>query len=50
MLGASLARGLPLEQAVRRGLAAGALAATVRGASPSLPTAEAVDEFLAERD
>ncbi|HAS33582.1 MAG TPA: ribokinase, partial [Microbacterium sp.] len=29
--------------------AAGALAVTVRGASPSLPTRERVDAFLAER-
>jgi len=46
-LGASLAQGASLPEAVRRGLAAGALAVTVRGASPSLPTAEAVDAFLA---
>ncbi len=45
-LGASLAAGDPLQAAVRRGLAAGALAVTVRGASPSLPTAAAVDAFL----
>ena len=46
-LGASLARGASLREALRRGLAAGALAVTVRGASTSLPTAEAVDAFLA---
>mgnify|MGYP003909669559 FL=1 len=46
-LGASLAQGASLPEAVGRGLAAGALAVTVRGASPSLPTAEAVDAFLA---
>jgi len=46
-LGGSLARGASLSEALRRGLAAGALAVTVRGASPSLPTAEAVDAFLA---
>jgi ribokinase len=46
-LGASLARGTSLPEALRRGLAAGALAVTVRGASPSLPTAAAVDAFLA---
>jgi ribokinase len=46
-LGASLARGAPLPEALRRSLAAGALAVTVRGASTSLPTAEAVDAFLA---
>jgi ribokinase len=45
--GASLARGTSLPEALRRGLAAGALAVTARGASPSLPTAEAVDAFLA---
>ena len=46
-LGASLAGGASLPEAVQRGLAAGALAVTVRGASPSLPTAEAIDAFLA---
>jgi ribokinase len=46
-LGASLARGSSLPEALRRGLAAGALAVSVRGASPSLPTAAAVDAFLA---
>jgi ribokinase len=49
-LGASLARGASLREALRRGLAAGALAVTVRGASTSLPTAEAVDAFLAQGD
>jgi ribokinase len=46
-LGASLARGASLPEALQRGLAAGALAVTVRGASPSLPTAAAIDAFLA---
>jgi ribokinase len=46
-LGASLAGGASLPDALRQGLAAGALAVTVRGASPSLPTAEAVAAFLA---
>ncbi len=45
-LGAALSQGRPLGEAVRRGMAAAALAVTVRGASPSLPTAAAVDEFL----
>jgi ribokinase len=45
--GASLASGAALPDAVRQGLAAGALAVTVRGASPSLPTAEAIGTFLA---
>jgi ribokinase len=49
-LGASLARGASLREALRRGLAAGALAVTVRGASTSLPTAEAVDAFLVAQD
>jgi ribokinase len=47
VLGASLAQGLDLEDAVRRSLAAGALSVTVRGASPSLPSADQIDEFLA---
>jgi ribokinase len=46
-LGASLARGASLPEALQRGLAAGALAVSVRGASPSLPTADAVDALLA---
>jgi ribokinase len=46
-LGASLALGSSVPEAVRRGLAAGALAVTVRGASPSLPMAAAIDAFLA---
>jgi ribokinase len=45
--GASLAQGTSLPEALRRGLAAGALAVTVRGASTSLPTADAVEAFLA---
>ncbi len=45
-LGASLARGEQWDAAVRRAVAAGALATTVRGASPSLPTAAQVDQFL----
>lgn len=48
-LGAALAQGLAWEGAVRRALAAGALAVTVAGASPSLPTAAQVDAFLAEQ-
>jgi ribokinase len=41
-LAAALDRGTPLEQALRSGNAAGALAATVRGAQPSLPTEAAI--------
>jgi ribokinase len=46
-LAVSLAEGKPLLEAVRFGMAAGALAATKRGAQPSLPTREAVTGFLA---
>jgi ribokinase len=45
-LGAALSQGTTLPDALRRALAASALAVTVRGASPSLPTAASVDEFL----
>ncbi|WP_432922875.1 ribokinase [Microbispora sp. CA-135349] len=46
-LGAALAAGLDTATAVRRGMAAGALATTLPGASPSLPGRKAVDELLA---
>ena len=46
VLGASLAQGLDMEDAVCRSLAAGALSVTVRGASPSLPTAAQIEAFL----
>jgi ribokinase len=46
VLGASLAQGLDLDDAVCRSLAAGALSVTVRGASPSLPTAAQIEAFL----
>ena len=45
-LGAALSQEQPLDEAVRRGMAAAALAVTVRGASPSLPSAAAIEEFL----
>ncbi|MFP5283217.1 MAG: ribokinase [Actinomycetes bacterium] len=45
-LGAALALGQPWSDAVDRALAAGALAVTVRGATPSLPTREQVDALL----
>ena len=45
-LGASLASGIPWGAALERAMAGGALAVTVAGASPSLPTAAAVDELL----
>lgn len=46
-LGAWLARGADIEDAVRMATAAGALAVTRAGASPSLPTAAEVDTLLA---
>lgn len=48
-LAARLAAGDPLEEALRWGSAAGALAATVKGALPSLPTEVQVREMLAKR-
>ncbi len=45
-LAASLSDGMPLELALRRANAAGALAVTRRGALPSLPTATEVDALL----
>ncbi|MGI5156524.1 ribokinase [Microbispora sp. CA-102843] len=46
-LGAALAAGLDTATAIRRGMAAGALATTLPGASPSLPDRKAVDELVA---
>jgi ribokinase len=45
-LSVALAEERPLLDAVRYGMAAGGLAATKRGAQPSLPTREAVESFL----
>ncbi|MGV3549632.1 ribokinase [Rhizobium sp.] len=42
----ALARGVPVRDAVRQAMAVAALCVTKRGAQPSMPTAEAVDEFL----
>lgn len=47
-LGAALASGAELADAVQLAAAAGALAVTKRGASPSLPGREEVDALLAE--
>ncbi|MEQ4518209.1 ribokinase [Pseudarthrobacter sp. B907] len=47
-LGASLAAGLPIDDAIRRAMAAGALAVTKKGASPSLPSAADVELFLSD--
>jgi ribokinase len=49
-LGATLSQGATLPDALRRALAASALAVTVSGASPSLPSAVAVEEFLRAQD
>ena len=46
-LGAALAGGRSLEAAIRFGAAAGALAVSKRGASPSIPTAAEIEELLA---
>lgn len=47
-LAASLSSGMPMEAALRRASATGALAATKHGAIPSLPTAEQVDKLLSQ--
>lgn len=48
-LAAGLAEGRSTGEAMRRASAAAAIAVTRPGASPSIPTAREVDEFLAER-
>jgi len=45
-LGAALAEGIALDAAIGRAMAAGALAVTMRGASPSLPGKEEVERLL----
>lgn len=45
-LAAAMARGAALTDALRRSAAAGALAVAVPGATPSLPTADAVTELI----
>lgn len=47
VLAASLLEGLPLEHAIVRAAAAGALCVTKRGAQESLPTRQELDAFLA---
>lgn len=47
VLAASLAGDLPWEEAMRRASAAGALATTVAGAAPSLPSEDAIDRLVA---
>lgn len=48
-LGAALAAGLAWPVGLRRAAAAGALATTKHGASPSIPTAAEVDAYLSRR-
>ena len=45
-LGAALAEGLPVTEAIRIAAAAGALAASRMGAQPSLPTRVELEDFL----
>ena len=46
---AALAEGRPVQEALLRGNAAGALAVTRAGAQPSLPTRAELEAFLRER-
>jgi len=48
-LAVALAEGKPILEAVSYGMAAGALASTKRGAQPSLPTRDAVENLLASQ-
>jgi sugar/nucleoside kinase (ribokinase family) len=48
-LAAAIAEGRPLAEAVRRAVAAGALATTHVGAREGMPTAVELEEFLATR-
>lgn len=49
-LGSAIAEGLGLDAAIQRAMAAGALAVTKRGASPSLPQHADVSAFLSKFD
>jgi ribokinase len=49
-LAVAIAEGKPLLDAVSYGMAAGALASTKRGAQPSLPTRDAVENLLASQN
>ncbi len=49
-LAVAIAEGLPLERAVRRANAAGALTVTRFGTMPAMPTRQEVDAFLAQRE
>jgi ribokinase len=47
-LAVQLARGYPLDAAIRYANAAGALATTVMGAEPAMPTQAVVEQFIAD--
>ncbi len=49
-LGASLAQGLDLDDAIGRAIAAGSLTVTKRGASPSIPRSEDVDALVSAQE
>jgi ribokinase len=49
VLAASLSRGMPTEQAMRRASAAAAISTTRRGAQTSMPTADEIEAFLRAR-
>jgi ribokinase len=49
-LAVAVAEGRPLEYAVRRASAAGALAVSQAGASPSMPNIKALEDFLQQQD
>ena len=46
VLAAEMTRGLPLDAALLRASAGGALATTVAGATSALPTAQAIDRLI----
>ena len=48
-LAVSLASDASLVEATRFGCAAGALAATIFGAAPSMPTLDAIEQFMKEQ-
>jgi ribokinase len=47
-LGVALAEGMPIGEAVQFAQAAAALSVTRRGAQPSLPSRQEVDQFLSK--
>jgi ribokinase len=49
-LAVAIAQGVPLERAVYRANAAGALAVTRLGTMPIMPTRKEIDEFLSQAE